>query len=76
VVIVAPVEDQAAELLRKVIDAHHALNDPVPTKREAVTRLELVNGSRVIALPGKEHRMRSCTADLLLIDGPHEFRTR
>jgi hypothetical protein len=67
-VIVAPVEDQASELLRKVIEAYHAVGDLVPVKREAVTRLELVNGSRVIALPGKERRMRSFTGDLLLID--------
>jgi hypothetical protein len=67
-IIVAPVEDQASELLRKVIEAYHAVGDLVPVKREAVTRLELVNGSRVIALPGKERRMRSFTTDLLLID--------
>jgi hypothetical protein len=67
-VIVAPVEDQASELLRKVIETYHAVGDLVPVKREAVTRLELVNGSRVIALPGKERRMRSYTANLLLVD--------
>jgi hypothetical protein len=67
-VIVAPVAEQSCELLRKVIEAYHALGDLVPIKREAVTRLELMNGSRVIALPGKERRMRSYTADLILID--------
>ena len=65
--IVAPVEDQTSELLRKVIEAYHAVGDLVPVRREAVTRLELVNGSQVIALPGIERRMRSFTAELLLM---------
>jgi hypothetical protein len=67
-VVVAPVEEQANELLRKVISAYHALGDPVGVVREAVTRLELSNGSRVLALPGKESRMRSYSAKLLVID--------
>lgn len=67
-VVVAPVEEQANELLRKVIAAYHALGDPVGVVREAVTRLELSNGSRVLALPGKESRMRSYSAKLLVID--------
>lgn len=68
VVVVAPVEEQANELLRKVTAAYHAIGSPLGTVREAVTRLELGNGSRVLALPGKESRMRSYTATLLIID--------
>ncbi|HEV3436452.1 MAG TPA: terminase family protein [Gemmata sp.] len=68
VIIVAPVAEQSNELLGKVIESYHAIDDPIPVKREAVTRLELMNGSRVIALPGLERRMRSYTASLLLID--------
>ena len=68
VVIVAPVESQASELLRKVTEAYHSVGDLIPVRREAVTQLELANGSRVIALPGKERRMRSYTATLLLVD--------
>jgi hypothetical protein len=66
--IVAPAEDQAAELLRKVTAAYHAAGRPVGAVRESVTRLELANGARVLALPGKESRMRSYTAALLVID--------
>ncbi len=67
-VIVAPVEEQANELLRKVTAAYIAIGAPVGIVRDAVTRLELGNGSRVLALPGKESRMRSYTASLLVID--------
>jgi hypothetical protein len=66
--IIAPVAEQSNELMAKVIESYHALGDPIPVRREAVTRLELSNRSRVIALPGKERRMRSYTANLLLID--------
>ncbi len=68
ITIVAPVEEQANELLRKVTQAYHAVGMPVPVLREAVTRLELANGSRVLALPGKESRMRSYTSSLLILD--------
>jgi len=67
-VIVAPVEEQANELLRKVTAAYTAIGAPAGIVRDAVTRLELGNGSRVLALPGKESRMRSYTASLLVID--------
>lgn len=66
--IVAPVEEQANELLRKVVCAYHAINPAVGVVREAVTRLELDNGSRILALPGKESRMRSYSSALLIID--------
>jgi hypothetical protein len=66
--VVAPVEEQANELLRKVTQAAYAIGRPVPIVREAVTRLELANGSRVLALPGKESRVRSYTSALLVID--------
>jgi hypothetical protein len=68
ITIVAPVEEQANELLRKVTHAYHAVGQPVGVVREAVTRLELANGSRVLALPGKESRMRSYTSSLLILD--------
>lgn len=67
-VVIAPIEPQANELLRKVITTFNRLGRPMGVKREAVTTLELVNGSRVIALPGKERSVHSYTADLLVID--------
>lgn len=67
-VVIAPIESQANELLRKVITTFNKIGRPVGVKREAVTTLELVNGARVIALPGKERSVHSYTADLLIID--------
>ena len=67
-VIVAPIEPQANELLRKVLTTFNRIGRPMGVKREAVTTLELVNGARVIALPGKERSVHSYTADLLIID--------
>ena len=67
-VVVAPVAEQANELLRKVTGAYHAAAPPVGVVRESATRLDLANGSRVIALPGKESRMRSYTAALVIVD--------
>jgi hypothetical protein len=46
----------------------NAIGRPVGVKREAVTFFELVTGSRVIALPGKESRVRSYSAALLIVD--------
>ena len=67
-IIIAPIEPQANELLRKVATAYNRIGRPVPTKREAVTTLEFANGARVTALPGKERSVHSYTADLLIID--------
>src|SRR5262249_5879589 len=61
----------SGELFRKVRDAYDALGRPVPPLSDArsQSRLELVNGSRVIGLPGKEATIRGFSrAALLLID--------
>ncbi|HEY2909028.1 MAG TPA: terminase family protein [Gemmataceae bacterium] len=68
VVVIAPIEPQANELVRKVLSCFNAIGRPIPTIREAVTTLEFANGSRVIALPGKERSVHSYTADLLIVD--------
>lgn len=68
VIVVAPIEPQANELLRKVRNAFNAIGRPMGVLREAVTTLEFTNGSRVIALPGKERSVHSYTATLLIID--------
>jgi hypothetical protein len=67
-IVVAPIEPQANELLRKVMTAFNRVGRPMGVKREAVTTLELANNARVIALPGKERSVHSYTADLLIID--------
>ncbi|HXD86818.1 MAG TPA: terminase family protein [Urbifossiella sp.] len=67
-IVTAPVEPQANELLRKVLSMHNAIGRPVALLREAVTYLEFANGARVLALPGKERRVRSYSVDLLIVD--------
>jgi len=67
-IIAAPVEEQANELLRKVYQTFNAIGRPIAVVREAVTSFELANGSRILALPGKESRVRSYTTSLLILD--------
>lgn len=66
--IVAQRQDQAAELLRKVVTAFYKIGSPLPVKREGATHFELMNGARVLALPGEERAMHGPTSDLLIID--------
>jgi Terminase large subunit, T4likevirus-type, N-terminal len=60
---------QSGELFRKVTDAYKALGRPVPADAESALRLELENGSRIIALPGAEATVRGYSgARLLIVD--------
>ncbi len=69
VLLLAPALRQAQELYRKVRDAYFTLGQPVPTVEESALRMELANGSRIIALPGKEATIRGFSgAALLLVD--------
>src|SRR5438093_3863268 len=45
---------QSTELFRYVKQGYRALGRPLGTLKETTTQLELVNGSRVVSLPGKE----------------------
>lgn len=68
VLLVAPAERQSAELLRKARDYARLLGHPVPPTGEAVLHLELANGSRVLALPGKTDRtVRGFSAPVLIV---------
>lgn len=66
--IVCPIQPQATEMIRKVLNCFNAIRRPMRLIREAVTTLEFENGSRVIALPGKERSVHSYTANLLIMD--------
>jgi hypothetical protein len=69
VLVLSPVQRQSAELFRKVLDLFGALRRPVAVAAESALRLELSNGSRVVALPGTEGTVRGYSgADLLIID--------
>ncbi len=69
VLLVAPAERQSHELFRKVLAAYHALGQPIASIRSNQSELELANGSRLVALPGREETIRSFSGvDLLILD--------
>jgi hypothetical protein len=66
---VAPTQRQSGELFRKVLDTYRAAGKPVDPEAESRLSLELANGSRVVALPGKEGTVRGYSGvSLLLLD--------
>jgi hypothetical protein len=69
VLLVSRAERQSKELFRKCLDAYRALGRPVDPETENKLELELVNGARIVALPGSEQTIRSFSGvRLLLID--------
>lgn len=58
VLLVAPAQDQSAELFKTAVTLYRALGSPVPASQQSSLRLELVNGSRIYALPGSETSAR------------------
>jgi hypothetical protein len=69
VLLVAPSERQSHELFRKVMHAYQALGQPIETIKTNQSELELTNGSRLVALPGREETIRSFSGvNLLVLD--------
>jgi len=69
IVMLASVERQAGELFRRMKRAYRNARCSIPIIRDSALQLELANGSRVVALPGKESNVRSISSvDLLAID--------
>ncbi len=67
--LLSPTERQSKELFRKVLDTYRAIDRPAPPESETTLWLELANGSRIVALPGKEGTVRGFSGvDLLVID--------
>ncbi len=67
VLLLSRAQRQATELFRKVLDFYHALDRPVAATAVSALKLELANGSRIVALPGKEANIRSYSGVALLI---------
>jgi hypothetical protein len=67
ILLLSPSLRQSQELFRKVVEFYNAIGAPVPIKEQSALRLELVNGSRIIALPGKEATIRGFSGAALLI---------
>ncbi len=65
--LLSPVLRQSGELFRKVTDIYFALGRPVSARAETALTLELVNGSRIVALPGGEGTIRGYSGVALLI---------
>jgi hypothetical protein len=68
VLLVSPSLRQSGELFRKVLDVHRAVGAGVPVEAETTLKLELRNGSRIIALPGSSDTTRGFSNVRLLIE--------
>ncbi len=69
VLLISLAQRQSLQLFRYVKQGFSAIGRPVPTLKENETQLELANGSRIIALPGREDTIRSFQGvNLLIID--------
>lgn len=67
VLLVAPAQRQSVELFRKVRDTFNAQEDAPKIVTESALRMELDNGSRIIALPGTEATIRGYSAPKLVV---------
>lgn len=69
VLLIAPAQRQSSELFRKVRELYTALSDVPRIVQESAMRLELDNGSRIIALPGTEGTIRGYSgAKTVIVD--------
>jgi hypothetical protein len=69
ILLLSAAQRQSGELFRKVKDFYHALPNRVPVKQESALQMQLLNGSRVVSLPGTEETIRGYSGvDLLIID--------
>jgi Terminase large subunit, T4likevirus-type, N-terminal len=69
VLVLAPALRQSQELFSKLSEFYSTLGEPMRKYSERRLSLELVNGSRVVSLPGKEQTTRGYSgASLLILD--------
>lgn len=67
--ILSPSQRQSGEIFRTVKGVLGSLDLPMSPDAESLMRVELPNGSRIIALPGKEQNLRGyAKVSLLIID--------
>ena len=67
VLLLSPSLRQSSELFKKVTMLYRVLGRPIAAEAESALRLELDNGSRIVALPGKEGTVRGYSGVRLLI---------
>ncbi|MBY0231992.1 MAG: terminase family protein, partial [Gemmataceae bacterium] len=69
VLLLSPSLRQSEEIFRKVVDADNSLGRPLSSLHRTQLRLEYVNGSRILCLPGREETLRGFSGvSLLVID--------
>lgn len=69
IVILAPTEDQSKRLLARIKEAYARLGTAPRIIADVGTEFRLLNGSRVLAMPGSERSVRGIDAvDLLIVD--------
>lgn len=69
VLIASPSQRQSGELFRKIQQTLRALRPAPKFELQSTTKLELENGSRIVALPGSEATVRGYSAPrLILVD--------
>jgi hypothetical protein len=69
VLLLSPSLRQSSELFRKVLDLFGDMGRPMGVRAQSALRLELANGSRIIALPGDEKNVRCFSGvGMLIID--------
>jgi phage terminase large subunit-like protein len=75
VLLLAPAYRQSKELFRKVKEAYSALPFSVPLSSESALEMEFANGSRIVALPGKQETIRGFSGvSLLIVDEAAQVR--
>jgi hypothetical protein len=67
VLLLSPSLRQSRELFRKVVDTYDALGRPVKPVVDNTLELELINGGRIVSLPGTEATIRGFSAPRLVI---------
>lgn len=69
VLLLSPSLRQSSELFRKLLGLERSIGRPLTAVRRSQLRLDYVNGSRVVCLPGREDTLRGYSgAALLVID--------
>lgn len=69
VLLLSPSQRQSGELFRSVMEMYDKLGRPVKQTNETALGIEFENGSRIVALPGKEETIRGyAKVSLLILD--------
>jgi hypothetical protein len=67
ILLLSRAQRQALELFRYVKQGYRALGETLATVRDTTSLIELANGSRLVALPGREETIRSFQGVHLLV---------